>query len=162
MSYGATSLAVQMPSVQVMTPATDAAGRTSTFVSLKNAARATFVLDIAQGNAATILVSLLQATAVAGTSSKAGPTARIWVNADTSASDAMVAQTAAATFTTDAGVKNKRVFIEVDAIQLDIANGFDCVAVSTGASNVANITACSVFLSGERYQQATPPSAIVD
>ena len=162
MSYGSTSLPVQIPSVQVLNPAADAAGRTSTYVSLKNAMRATFVFEITQGNAATILLSLLQASAVAGTGSKAGPTAKIWATVDTSVSDALVAQTDGASFTTDAGVKNKRVMIQVDAIQLDIANGFDCVAVSTGASNAANITACSVYLSGERYQQTTPPSAIVD
>jgi len=162
MSWNALSLPVQVPSVQVLNPAADAAGRTSTYVSLKNATRATFVFEITQGNAATILLSLLQASAVAGTGSKAGPTAKVWACADTSASDALVAQTDGATFTTDAGLKNKRVMIQVDAIQLDVANGFDCVAVSTGASNAANITSCTVFLSGERYQQTTPPSAIVD
>lgn len=148
--------------VSLANPAADAAGRTSAYVSLKTAHKAFIVVHITQGNAATILLSLLQATAVAGTSSKAGPTTRIWACADASASDALVRQTDAATFTTDAGLKNKVVVIEVDAAALDVANGFDCVAVSTGASNAANITAAIAVLTPLRYPAATPPSVVVD
>jgi hypothetical protein len=52
-----------------------------------------------------------------------------------------VAQTAAATFTTSATTKVKRIVFEIVPEQcMDVANGFDCIAVSTGASNAANIT----------------------
>jgi hypothetical protein len=64
-------------------------------------------------------------------------------------------------YTTDAGVKNKIVVFQIDPATLDIANGFDCIVVKTGASNVANITQ-AVYLLDERYQQATPPTAIAD
>jgi hypothetical protein len=33
------------------------------------------------------------------------------------------------------------VVFEIDPASLDVANGFDCVYLSTGASNAANITA---------------------
>jgi hypothetical protein len=148
--------------VNLLAPAADAAGRTSAYVSLKNAHKAYIVVHLTQGNAATVLLSLLQATAVAGTGSKAGPTSRVWADLDTAASDALVRQTDAATYTTDAGVKLKVVVIEVDPAALDSANGFDCVGISTGASNAANITAAVAYLTPMRYPAATPPSAVVD
>jgi hypothetical protein len=148
--------------VSALVPATDATGRTGAWVSLKNAFKAYVVLHITQGNAATILLSLLQASAIAGTGSKAITTARVWSNLDVSTSDALVRQTDAATYTTDVAVKTKIVVFEIDPAALDVANGFDCITVSTGASNVANITQATFFLTPLRYPSATPPSAVVD
>lgn len=147
--------------VEGMTPAADAAGRTSDYVSLKNAIRAFIVVHITQGNAATVLLTPNQASAVAGTGKKVIPAVPIWSNLDTAASDALVERTAAANYTTDAGVKNKIVIFQVDADKLDMANGFDCLSIDTGASNAANITEVMFYLEA-RYAQATPPSAIVD
>ena len=148
--------------VNLLAPATDAAGRTSAYVSLKNYHKAYIVVHINQGNAATILLSLLQASAVAGTGSKAGPASRIWRNLDTATNDTLVRDTDAATYTTDAGVKLKIVVIEVDPSALDLANSFDCIGISTGASNVANITAAVAYLTPARYPGASLPSAVVD
>jgi hypothetical protein len=44
---------------------------------------------------------------------------------------------------------------------LDVAGGFDCIRISTGASNIANVTQAAYYLES-RYPQATPPSAVVD
>jgi hypothetical protein len=89
--------------VSALNPATDAAGRTGAYVSLKNAIKATLVVHVTQGNAATIALSLSQATAVAGTGAKAvSATFPIWSNLDTATSDTLVARTAAASYTTDA------------------------------------------------------------
>lgn len=147
--------------VELMPLATDAAGRTSDWISLKNAIKATIVVQITQGNAATILLSLLQATAVAGTSSKAAPAVPLWSNLDTAASDTLVRRTDAATYTTDAGVKNKIVVFDVDPSQLDADGGFDCIAFSTGASNVANITGAVAYLE-MKNAGATLPAVITD
>ncbi len=155
------TLAQQFKVVELMPCATDAAGRTSDWLSLKHAIRATIVVQITQGNAATILLSLLQATAVAGTGSKAGPASPLWSNLDTAAGDTLTRRTDAATYTTDAGVKNKIVVFDVDPSQLDVDGGFDCVAFSTGASNVANITSAVAYLE-MRMPGATLPSVIVD
>ncbi len=147
--------------VELMPPATDAAGRTSDWLSLKHAIKATLVLHITQGNAATILISLLQGLNVSGGSSKAGPAVPIWSNLDTAAGDTMVRRTDAATYTTDAGVKNKIVVLDIDPSQLDADAGFDCIAISTGASNVANITSAQAYLE-MKNPGATLPSVIVD
>lgn len=148
--------------VSLLTPATDAAGRTGAYVSLKNAHKAYIVCHITQGNAATIALSPKQATAVAGTSAKAVTTARIWADEDVATSDALVRQSDAASYTTGAGTTNKVVVFELDPSALDVAGGFDCVSISTGASNVANLTAAVAYLTPLRYPAATPPSAVVD
>jgi hypothetical protein len=156
------SLVAQIPPIMLLGGATDAAGRTSAYRSLKNALKAYVVVHLNQGNAATVQLSLLQATAVAGTGSKATGVVPIWANLDTSVNDAFVVQTAAATFTTDAGVKDKLVVFEITPEScMDIANGFDCIAVSTGASNVANVTQALLMIFGS-YQGAKLPNSYVD
>lgn len=158
------SLVAQAKPVSTMAPATDAAGRTGSYVSLKNAHKAYVVAHITQGNAATIALSLSQAVTVAGGSAKAvSATFPIWSNLDIAAGDTLVSRTAAASYTTDAGVKNKVVIFEITPESvLDVANGFDCVALVTGASDAANITSAQIFVVPGRYQQATPPSGVSD
>lgn len=144
-----------------LAPAADAAGRTSSYLSLKGAVRAWIVVYVDQGNAATILLSPLQASAVAGTGSKAISAARIWVKLDEAATS-FTAATEAATYTTDAGVKKKFVIFELDPAKvLDQANGFDCIAVSTGASNAANITSATLWVQ-HGHQGATVFNPIAD
>jgi len=146
-----------------LAPATDAAGRSSLYISLKNYHKAFLVVHITQGNAATILLTVNQATAIAGTGTKVLAIAvPIWANLDTVAAEALVKATDAVNYTTDAGVKNKIVVFEIDPARLDVAGGFDCINVSTGASNVANITQAMWYLMPSRYNESTPLSARLD
>lgn len=143
-------------------PATDAAGRTSSYFSLKDVKGKAYVrVDITQGNAATVALTLTQATTVAGGSAKAlSATTRLWVTEDAAtAATALPARTtdAASTFTTSAALANKSVIIEVDPATLDVAGGFDCIAVTTGASNAANITSASLLIP-TKYGQSTQRS----
>lgn len=146
-----------------LAPATDAAGRTSLYISLKNCHKAYLVAHITQAAANTILLTPLQASAIAGTGSKVLANAvPIWVNLDTVAAEALVKATDAVNYTTDAGVKNKIVIFEIDPAKLDVAGGFDCVAVSTGASVAANITQAMWYLVPARYNEATMLPARLD
>lgn len=148
--------------VQALTPATDAAGRTGAYISLKNVNRAWVVCNITQGNAATIQLDVKQASAIAGTGVKAlENVVPIWANLDTATNDTLTRATDAVNYTTDAGVKNKVVVFQIDPQLLDINGGFDCITIVTGASNVANITA-AVYVLDMKYAQAVPPSAVVD
>lgn len=147
--------------VEAMAPATDAAGRTGDYVSLKNASRVFVVVHLTQGNAATVALTLEKATAVAGTGSTAiTSVVPIWSNLDTATSDTLVRRTDAVSYTTDAALKNKMVVFDVDAASL--GGDYTCLVVKTGASNVANITQAMYYLVGERYPQVTPPAAITD
>jgi hypothetical protein len=132
--------------IHMLAPAADAAGRTSAYRSLKGCVKAEIWVYVDQGNAATILLSPLQATAVAGTGSKAISVCRIWTKLDEASTD-FTKQTEAATYTTDAALKKKIVIFEIDPTKvLDVAGNFDCIAVSTGASNAANITSALLVL----------------
>ena len=149
--------------VNVLAPAADAAGRTGAYVTMKGAHGASIYFKVNQGNAATILVTPLQASAVAGTGSKAlSANVPIYVNLDTAASNVWVRVTDAKNYTTDAGVKIKQVRFDIDPDALDIANGFDCIGLSTGASNAANITSADVVLGPLRYAEDVPATAVVD
>lgn len=146
--------------VQAIEPKADAAGTAGDYISLKNAHKVTVIVHITQGNSATIEIGVNEATAVAGTSAAAiTKELKIWSNLDCAATDTLVKRTDAATYTTDAGVKHKQVIVEIDPGLLSA--GFDCIAVTTGASNAANLVSAQYFIE-TRYAQATPPSAIVD
>lgn len=149
--------------VDLLSPAADAGGRTSSvYVSLKNVQRAYIVAYLNQGNAATIALTPKQATAVAGTGSKVTGNLRIWRNLDCSASDAFVRDTDAANYTTDAALKNKIVIFMIDPTDLDVAGGFDCIGLTTGASNVANITSAFMIVCEQRFGGANSPTVITD
>jgi hypothetical protein len=150
--------------VSLLKPAADAAGRTSAYVSLANGHKAFVVVYLNQGNAATVLLSPLQASDNLGTGSKAIGAAPIAANLDTDTvpSDIMTIEAAAATFTTDAGTKSKIVIFEIDPIEsMDMANKFNHIAVSTGASNAANITSALLVITPLRFAQLNPPTANV-
>jgi hypothetical protein len=150
-------LTEQLKTIGLLKPATDAAGRTGRWVSLKNAHGLWVFAYLDQGNPATVLLTPRQATAVAGTGAKAfANPLQIWSILDLAASDAWVRQPDATSFTTDAGVKEKQVGFFVPAAALDTGGGFDCVTLATGASNVANITSAVAILDG-RY----PPTPTV-
>ena len=157
------SMAYQLKGIELLNPAADAAGRTSPYRSLKNALKVFVEVHITQGNAATILLSLLQATNVAGSGSKAVSTgALLFSNLDTSVNDTLTSRATAATYTTDAATKNKIVTFEFAPEQImDVANGFDCLAISTGASNAANITQAKLYML-QQIQGASAPNSYVD
>jgi hypothetical protein len=149
--------------VNLLAPAADAAGRTGAYVTLKGAHSASIYVKVNQGNAATVLLTVLQATTVAGAGSKAlSANVPIYVNLDTAAGNVWVRAADAKNYTTDAGVKIKQVRFDIDPDALDVAGGFDCITVSTGASNVANITSADAILGPMRYVEDVAPTAVVD
>ena len=151
-------MAAQFPPVSLLPPAADAAGRTGSFRTLKNAEKAWIVARINQGNAATVQISLLQAKDVSGTGAKAISAVPVWLQNSTGTSDQNIAQGLATSFTTDASLADKLVLFEiVPEAAFDMANGYKCIAVQTGASNAANVTEATLFIYGS-YQQAVPIS----
>jgi len=134
---------------------------TGDYVSLKNAHKAWVVFHFTQAATHATICSILEATAVVGTSATAITTVMPnRYNQDTSTTDALTKGTAAATVTLLAGTTNQIVIIEVDPAIL--SDGFDCIAGYTTASseptNFVNIT----YLLATRYPQQTPPTAITD
>lgn len=155
-----TSKAQNQPGVASLPPAADAAGRTGVYATAKNAHKVVMVFSINQGDAATVALSVNQAKDVSGTSAKALSIVRWWASIDDTAvgGDILVRQTDGASYTTDAGLKPKRVYAEIDPGDLDMANGFVTLAPVTGASNAANITSCITEQYESRYSADQPPS----
>jgi hypothetical protein len=149
--------------VNLLPPAADAGGRTSSaYPSLKGANRAYIVCYIDQGNAATIALTPKQATAVAGTGTKVITACSIYTNEDAAGGVAFTKQTDAANFTTSAAVKNKVVIFVIEPTKcLDVAGGFDCVGLTTGASHAANITSAALFVD-LKFKGAVPINALID
>lgn len=146
--------------VAAITPQAGAA-ITGDYVSLKNAGHITVVVDINQANAATVAITIEQATKVDGTGSKPITNAvPIYLVADAATSDEWVAQTPAVSFETSAATKHKLVAFEIDACTLDVAGGFDCVTVKTAASHADNVTSAQYILSDLRYGVGS--SVVVD
>lgn len=141
-------------------PVTTNGAVTTDVVSLKNAIRATFVVDLTQAVGHASVISLKQATDVAGGTNAAGPVSQIWANEDVAASDTLVKQTDAASYTVTNNIKKKQVVIEVDPAAL--TEGYDCVYLTVGDSSQAtNFVNANVFIA-TNFKQATPPAAITD
>jgi hypothetical protein len=151
----------QCPPIGLLAPAADAAGRTGTYKSLRNCSgKVALVCRVNQGNAAQVTFTPLQAKDSSGTGSKAIPSVPIFYNADTTASDTLVVQTAAASFQVGTALKDQFVVFEFDPAELDMANGFNHISIQTSASNAANITEAFMEYLG-RYQQQVPPASEV-
>jgi hypothetical protein len=147
---------------ELLKPATDAAGRTGDYISMKNALKAWIVCQVAQGDANVVLFEPKQADTVAGGNVKALTTnVRIWTKYDTPNTSNFTAQTDAVNFTTSAATNAKVVIFEIDPVGLDTANSFDCLTMVTGASNVGNLTAAMVYVQ-QRWPRGVPPSIIAE
>lgn len=153
------SLAERAQITAVLDPATDAAGRAGRYVRTREAHKMYFVVTILQGNAATVALTVNQATSNAGAGAKAVSAGiRFWACQDVATSDLMVRAADGASFTTSAALATKVVIVEVDPNLLDLAGGFVYVTVVTGASNAANLTSAVAVATPLRYAQAQPLS----
>lgn len=128
-------------------PVTTNGGVTTDYISLKNVHKLVAVFHLKQAVGHATGIDPVQATAVAGTSVKAiTNTVPIWANEDVAASAVMVRQTDAITYNVTNDVKSKIVTFEIDPAQLDVANGFDCLAFTVDDSSQA-----TNFISGMAY-----------
>jgi hypothetical protein len=116
---------------------------TPDYVSLKNFERICIIILVK--NATTVTgsaITVKQATAVAGTSEKAVSFAKAYRNIDTAAADVLAEFAVTSdTFTTNStNSKNLMYVIEVQASDLDVAGGFDCIRAGTGDATAATVT----------------------
>lgn len=113
------------------------------------------------------VISILQASAVAGTGSKALNTSRLSAKVGATALNAIgtfteTTQAAGATYTDATSAENEALWVfDVNAEDLDVEGGFDCISVSIADTGTNAQLGCALYLlSGTR--QTPPPSAIVD
>lgn len=137
------------------------------YVSMKGYSRAQIIIVIADGTTVTgTAVTLKQATDVAGTSEKALAFTRMLANTDYAASHAMTETAVTSnTFTTQTTNSKDSVYIiDVQASDLDTANGFDCFRVDCTGHAATAPRGCAVIVNlyGKRYSGSTPVEAIAD
>jgi hypothetical protein len=143
-------------------PVTTNGGVTCDYVSLKNAVKAWLVLQFTQAVGHATVVQPQTATAVAGTAAASiTHAARGWINADTATSDALVAQTAATSFTLAATIKKHMVVVEIDPVQWG-AVGTDVAGCTISDSSQVTNFVSGVWILQTKHGGATPPTAITD
>lgn len=136
------------------------------YISLKDWGHVSIIVDFK--NATTVTgsaITLKQATAVAGTAEKALAFTKQWANSDDASTDTIV-ETAVTSNTFTPSTTNSKTgyhIIEVDAAELDVNGGFDCLRVGTADATAQTITVTYV-LSKPRYAGAAllSQSAIAD
>lgn len=128
------------------------------YVSLKNYRKLTIIADFTStGTVSGGVVTLSQATAVAGTGAKALAFTRMLADVDVAAAQTLVETAVTANTFTVATTTTKRVryIIEIDADSLDATNSFDCVKfVSTALVNATGMV--TYILHGARFSGADP------
>ncbi len=137
------------------------------YVSMKAYSRAQIIIVIADGTTVTgTAVTLKQATDVAGTSEKALAFTRMLANTDYAASKTMTETAVTSnTFTTQTTNSKDSVYIiDINASDLDSANGFDCFRVDcTGHAATSPRGAVVIYnLYCKRYSGSTAAEAIAD
>ncbi len=156
--------------VKIVMGAPPAAAPTSDYVSLKNCTKMTalILLQNAAGGITASDITINQATNVAAGGAKvltAGTAATGYRNIDTATADLLSAFTiTTGTFATDTTVNNGALYVlEINAADLDVANGFDCVQIAN-LNGVASILGIVYLLWPARYGAAAAkmPSAIID
>ena len=140
-------------------------------VSLKNYDHLTVILFKAVGTAAQDpVLTFTQATEVAYSTSKALATIDEYWSKQGAALTAIgtftrTTQAAGSTVTLDAtSAEEQGLYVfEIDASDLDVANGYDCVRCSVADVGGNPQLGCMLYvLSGPRHAATTMPSAIVD
>ena len=150
------SIPEQNPAVTGLAPVTTNLALTADYISMKNVISATVILTFTNAAAFANVISLYQATAVAGTGKKAlAKACPVFYNEDVAASDALTRGTSAVAYTLTADIKNKKVIFEVDAEKLDVANNFDCLTVGIDASSEATNFVNVEYILRKRYPAAT-------
>ena len=144
-------------------PVTTNGGVTGQGITTKNAQMVTLVLMFTQAQSNATVITLQEATTVAGGSVKTlTNNAAIWTNSATATNDTLVRGVDAKTVTLATGANKQMVVCQINPAAMDNANSFDCLAFSISDSTQATNFVSGVWYLWMRYPQATPPTATVD
>lgn len=156
-------LAEQTKIVAGLMPVDANGGKTGDYVSLKNYNHCTVIVK-AGVVGATCNLTINKATAVAPTGATTATVSYVWLNSDTTSTDALV-KTAVTSNTVATGTDNSQMWVfEIDAASLGETSGtpYDCIAAVISDPSDTNYMDVTYILSEPRYAGATPPTAIAD
>ena len=138
---------------------------TTPYVSLLDCSKVSIKLICENATTVTgVAVSLLQATAVAGTSAKALAFSQVTQDLDCAASAVQtIATVSSNTFNTDTTNSKRLLYIiDIDPATLDVNNGFDCVAVLLTGSAAAQTIQVVFELWPARYKTPIGANPLLD
>lgn len=134
-------------------------GSSSDTVNLKNADHVTYILFVGALTVGTI-VTLKQATDVAGTGLKALAFSKYFTKQNFGTVSDWTETTCSSTFTTT--TQNDSLYVvEIDASSLDVTNGFDCMQAALSDPGASCLISSVFILSKPRYATKPMPSGIV-
>lgn len=135
----------------------------SDYVSMKNYAYCAAVIQTGAWAAGTAAVTLTQATEVAGSTTASLSFAYQWTYASTSFTIDAATRTAVTSDTFTLSTANTVHVIVVKADDLNTSSSYDCFRVSVASPGAnSDFYGIMLYLYGGRFNQATPPSAIID
>ena len=135
-------------------------GVTSLACTLKNSLKAWIYVYLQNAVGFAEVITPRQATTIALGATAVIPAVPIWANEDVAATDTLVAQTAAANYTTAAAAKKKLIVFEIDPAIL--TDAYPCIYVTLSDSSQATNFCMVVAHLWQANQVATPPSSILD
>ena len=139
-------------------PVTTNGGVTSDYINLGLCHKAWVYVQLTQAVGHATVISMRQAQDAATTGAEAISNAvEIWANEDTAASDTLVRQTAAKTYTVTNDVKKKLIVFEIDPAKLDINNSDAYLHFTVSDSSQATNFVSAVAILQSRYSQASVP-----
>ena len=130
-------------------------------VSMKNYDHLTIIISTGAWASGTAAVTLVETTDVTNSLSDAQALGMDYMWTGT-ASSGYLTKTAVTADTFDLAAANSLYVIEIDADELDVDDGFDCVTVAIADPSANDYYAVNYILTEPRYAEATPPSAITD
>ena len=131
-------------------------------VSLKNIKQAWILLMYLQAVTHATVFTPKLGTAVSAAATAITFSADWWKNADVSATDTLVKQTAATTQSATLGVTNQIVLVKIDPAQVAAQGAYDVLGGAVTTSGEATNFVTGLYLLETKYEQATPPAAITD
>lgn len=142
-------------------PVTTNGGVTGQYVSVKNYGMVTLTLQFTQAVSHATVITLKEATAVAGTAVQTiANVQNIWSNLTTAASDTLVRRTDATGYTLGTGAVKEMVVFQINPASMTA--GFDVLGFTLSDSSQATNFVSGLWQLWANYAQATPPTAITD
>ena len=140
----------------------DNGGVTFDSISLKYAHKVWIVLLAQQAVGHATIVNPLVGLTVAAANVAITFAARWWLNVNVAATDTLVEQTAATTMAFNVAATDQMMVIEIDPSDVLAQLGtYDCLGGTITASGQDNYVS-AMYVAAIRYEQATPPSMIVN
>jgi hypothetical protein len=156
------SLPVNFKIVQMQKPTTTNAAVQTQTITLKGCHKAWVIFEFNNAVGFSSTPTLIQCTDIASATNKAGPVVPIWSNLAAATTDTLVRRTDAASYAQGTAATPSEIVFEIDPSRLDVNGGYDCIYFTIASSSQATDFVAATAILQTSYQQATPPTQVID